>query len=104
MTWSPQGARVTAYRAQYLGPQGQITALCPTTDPNNQWFTLIGGETYGQGVTSAPRSVTIACVGEAAAKLKLLDFHPAGVRGASVAERQATLRMITADWSLPSSR
>jgi hypothetical protein len=42
--------------------------------------------------------VTIACVGEAAAKMKLMDFHPHGNRQASVAERQATLRMITADY------
>ncbi|MBL9100140.1 MAG: hypothetical protein JNL82_04225 [Myxococcales bacterium] len=98
-SWSKGGARVTAYRAQYLGPQGVPTPLCPTTDIDNQWFTLIGGEIYGpQGITAAPRSLTIACVGEAAAKMKLLDFHPAGTRGATVAQRQATLRMITADY------
>lgn len=96
-SWSATGERITAYRAQYLGPNG-IAPLCPSVDPNNQWFTLIGGEIYGQGVQAAPRSITIACVGEAAAKMKLMDFHPAGSRGASVAERQATLRMITADY------
>lgn len=97
-SWSSDGAPVTAYRAQYLGPKG-IQPLCPATDPDNQWFTLIPGETYAGGVVAAaPRSVTIACVGEAAAKMKLMDFHPGGARGASPAERQATLRMITADY------
>jgi len=106
-SWSPDGAPLVAYRAEYMSG-GQYVSLCPSTSQENQWFTLIAGEVYEQsnngtmrgisGITSAPTSVTLACVGEAAAKMKLMDFHPAGNREASQAERMATLRMITADY------
>lgn len=97
-SWADQGATSTAYRARYMGSLGVYQSLCPATDPENQWFTLIPGEVYTPTVTPSARSVTIACVGEAAAKMKLMDFHPQGNRGASAADRQATLRMITADY------
>ncbi len=99
-SWSDSGGTITAYRATYFN-QGNEQSLCPSTNPENQWFTLIPDERYGAGtneVEEAPGTVTIACVGEAAAKMKLLDFHPHGNRQASVAERQATLRMVTADY------
>lgn len=98
VSWADGGAAITAYRARYLGPQQVYQSLCPATHPDNQWFTLIPDEIYAPEVTPAPRSVTIACVGEAVAKMKLMDFHPQGRRGASPADRQATLRMITADY------
>lgn len=100
-SWSDSGAYITAYRASYRDAQQVLTPLCPAADANNQWFTLIAGERYDSGtneVIGAPNSVTIACVGEAAAKMKLMDFHPNGNRQASAADRQATLRMITADY------
>jgi len=97
-SWADRGAPITAYRARYLGPSQAFETLCPATDPENQWFTLIPDEIYAPEVTASPRSVTIACVGEAAAKMKLLDFHPQGERAASTGERQTTLRMITADY------
>ena len=105
-SWAQDGAALTAYRATYLS-NGQYQSLCPSTSPENQAFTLILGETYKRGTGSqtgilsidkTPRSVTLACVGEAAAKMKLMDFHPLGNRGADTDERMATLRMITADY------
>lgn len=101
LSWSDSGGQITAYKATYFDTQGVMRALCPATDPDNQWFTLIAGERYDSGVNdviAAPHSVTIACVGEAVAKMKLMDFHPNGNRQASAEERQATLRMITADY------
>lgn len=100
-SWSDAGAQITAYRASYRDAQQQPQPLCPAADANNQWFMLIAGERYDSGVNEvigAPGSVTIACVGEAVAKMKLMDFHPNGNRQASAMERQATLRMITADY------
>ncbi len=105
-SWAQGGATLTAYRAIYLS-NNQYQSLCPSTSPENQAFTLILGETYKRGtgaqtgitaIEKTPRSVTIACVGEAAAKMKLMDFHPLSNRGADVDERMATLRMITADY------
>lgn len=100
ISWAAGGAPIVAYRAQYLSG-GMYQSLCPSTSPENQWFTLISGEIYDRSnhlITSSARSVSIACVGEAAAKMKLMDFHPEGNRGASVDDRLATLRMITADY------
>jgi len=99
-SWAHGGKQVVAYRAVYTSG-GVSKSLCPSTNPENQWFTLIAGEIYDRNsnlVTSSADSVSIACVGEAAAKMKLMDFHPAGNRGASVDERTATLRMITGDY------
>ncbi|MCB9700464.1 MAG: hypothetical protein H6711_01080 [Myxococcales bacterium] len=100
-SWSSDGGTITAYKAAYMGPDEQMHQLCPSTSPENQWFTLIADELYDRTdhtVSASPRSVSIACVGEAAAKMKLMDFGPHGGRGASLDERQATLRMITADY------
>ncbi|MEZ4380554.1 MAG: ADYC domain-containing protein [Nannocystaceae bacterium] len=99
-SWAAGGAPLVAYKAEYMNGNA-YTSLCPSTSPENQWFTLIAGEIYDRDshlITPSSRSVSIACVGEAAAKMKLMDFHPQGNRGASVDERTATLRMITADY------
>jgi len=99
-SWSDSGAMVTAYQATYYD-QGVVKSLCPTLVGDDRWFTLIPDERYSSGtneVESAPGTVTLACVGEAAAKMKLLDFHPRGNRQASPEERQATLRMVTGDY------
>jgi len=106
-SWSADGSPLVAYRAEYMSGN-QYISLCPSTSPENQWFTLISGELYNQanngtslgisGITTSADSVTLACVGEAAAKMKLMDFHPAGNREASQDDRMSTLRMITADY------
>ncbi len=100
-SWAVDHAPMTAYRATYVGGSGQIEPLCPSTSPENQWFTLIAGETYDRvthTVVADPRTVSLACVGEAAAKMKLMGYGPHGNRGAGPEEREATLRMITADY------
>lgn len=77
---------MTAYRATYVGTQNTLQPLCPATNPDNELFTLILGETYEQTadpVVNRPGSVTIACVGEAASKMKLMDYGPNGNRKAS---------------------
>lgn len=96
--WASDGAPATAYKAMYVG-EGGLQPLCPTTNVDNQWFTLILGERYdGADITADARTVTIACVGEAAAKMKLMGYGPRAPRGAATDLRQATLRMITADY------
>ncbi|MCA9659788.1 MAG: hypothetical protein KC486_15705 [Myxococcales bacterium] len=99
-SWAAGGKPLVAYKAEYMSG-GVYKSLCPSTSPENQWFTLIAGEIYDRNnhlITPSSRSVSLACVGEAAAKMKLMDFHPQGNRGASVDERTATLRMITGDY------
>jgi hypothetical protein len=103
-SWSDTGAPVTAYRASYStfsNKGSQTSPLCPSASPENQWFVLIAGERYDSATNAAipdPSGVTIACVGEAAAKMKMLDYHPRGERGASLGQRQSTLYMLTADY------
>lgn len=97
-SWADTGGTLTAYRAHYFSA-GAMQPLCPTSNPDNQWFTLIRGETYEDNeVVARPDSVTLACVGEAAAKMKFMDYGPNGNHKPSELERSATLRMITADY------
>jgi hypothetical protein len=69
--------------------------------------TVLGGETYDLDsktvVPDQDRWLTIACAGSAAAKLRLLGYGPQSDfdgegNPASVDQRQATLKMITADY------
>lgn len=69
--------------------------------------TVLGGETYDLETKAVQpgrtRWLTLACAGSAAAKLRLMNYGPhADFDGEghppSVAQRQATLRMITADY------
>lgn len=99
-SWSNSGHDVVAYKAIYYN-QNVAMSLCPSANPENQWFTLIADELYDpvtHQITQVDNAFTIACVGEAAAKLKLLDYHPRGTIQSSPEQRQATLRMITADY------
>ena len=54
-------------------------------------------------IPNQPRWITLACAGSAAAKTALLGYGPHGDfdgegHSATVAQRQATLKMITADY------
>lgn len=100
-SWGNSGRLETAYRVLYKDADGQIASLCPSLAIEDQWFTLIYGETYDTTNTVNPGQnawVTLACVGQAAAKMKMLGYGPNGPRASTVADRQATLRMITADY------
>ncbi|WAS93271.1 ADYC domain-containing protein [Nannocystis punicea] len=63
--------------------------------------TVIGGETYDldDKTVHAGRSrwLTIACAGSAAAKMRLLGYGPQS-SATTPAQRQATLKMVTADY------
>lgn len=63
--------------------------------------TVLGGETYDldDKTVNAGRSrwLTIACAGSAAAKMRLLGYGPQS-SATTPAQRQATLKMVTADY------
>ncbi|MCY0994068.1 ADYC domain-containing protein [Nannocystis sp. ILAH1] len=63
--------------------------------------TVIGGETYDleDKTVNAGKSrwLTIACAGSAAAKMRLLGYGPQS-SATTPAQRQATLKMVTADY------
>ncbi len=69
--------------------------------------TVLGGETYDLDTKvvqpDKPRWLTLACAGSAAAKLRFLNYGPQSDfdgegHPATVAQRQATLKMLTADY------
>ena len=108
--WAAGAAPVATYALVYpdvnavLGQRNVCTG--DLTDALTSAATVLGGETYDlttKTVQPAARWLTIACAGSAAAKLRLLNYGPQSDfdgegHPASVAQRQATLKMITADY------
>lgn len=76
--------------------------ICPTEDVDDQFVTIIAGETYDrESITvnpADPAKFTLACAKEAVFKMKMLGYFPNSPVGDSPAERQATLKMLTADY------
>ncbi len=103
------GAPISVYALQYeslLNP-GEILSVCPGRAPDATVVTLIAGETYDREFKVVEPGqtgwLTLACADEAVFKMKRMnygpnaDFNGSGVP-ASVEQRQATLKMITADY------
>ena len=110
-SWATGGAPIVAYTllAPDLGSLLGVKNVCSGSllDPLLAAATVLGGETY-DGETKTVHAnmsgwITLACAGSAAAKVKLLGYgpqtkQPGASAPASVAARQATLKMITADY------
>lgn len=109
-SWATGAAPISGYALAYQDSiTGNHVNVCPDSGNNaaDISVTLIGGETYdpelkrtNPGMT---RWVTIACRDEAAYKMKRMNYGPNDTFGstgqaASVAQRDATLKMITADY------
>ena len=109
-SWAAGGEPVATYALLYpdLGSLLGVRNVCngDLVDTLATAATVLGGETYdltSKTVQTRPRWLTIACAGSAAAKMRLMNYGPqsdfdgAG-HPASVDQRQATLKMITADY------
>lgn len=110
-SWAAGAPQVSTYTLVYpdlnalLGVRNVCTG--DLLDALTSAVTVIGGETYDLDTKTIqpdrPRWLTLACAGSAAAKLRLMNYGPhsdfdgAG-HPASLDQRQATLRMITADY------
>lgn len=104
------GAPLSGYALAYDDPSnpGELVPVCQRSadGPAAIAATVIRGELYDEeskDVLAAPDSLTIACFGYAAAKTKLLGYgpnqeFPGDDEPATAAQRQATLRMLTADY------
>lgn len=103
------GAPLSGYALAYEDlSTGELVPVCQRSadGPAAIAATVIRGELYDEeskDVLHAPDSLTIACLGYAAAKMKLLGYgpnqsFPGGDEPATAAQRQATLRMLTADY------
>ncbi|MBZ5709733.1 ADYC domain-containing protein [Nannocystis pusilla] len=110
-SWAEGAAKVPTYALLYpdLSSLLGVRNVCngDLLDTLATAVTVIGGETYdlaGKTVQpNRPRWLTLACAGSAAAKLRLMNYGPhADFDGAghpsTVAQRQATIKMITADY------
>lgn len=96
-SWATGAPPVSVYRAVYENPQGALVPLCPSANPDEQWFTLIADQLVDRknsNLVAAPGWVSFACVNEALGKMKFLNYHATG----STARRKATLLMLTADY------
>lgn len=93
-----------AYGLVYVAGDATERNVCTGADldsPRDPVALILGGEVYDleakQVVAGADRWFSIACAGSAAAKLSLLGYGPQS-SGTDVKQRQATLKMITADY------
>jgi hypothetical protein len=110
-SWAAGGAPAPSYALLYpdadalLGQRNVCVGDLKDTFATSA--VVLGGETYNLDtktvVPNKDRWLTLACAGSAAAKLRLMNYGPqsdfdgAG-NSASVAQRQATLKMLTADY------
>jgi hypothetical protein len=109
-SWADGGGTIAAYTLLYLDPDTLVTrSVCTGTplDVLTSAVTVMGGETYDEATkTVVPDQsgwFTLACAGSAAAKMKLMGYAPqtelpGTAAPSTVAQRQATLKMITADY------
>lgn len=109
-SWATGADPISAYAIAYLDPvTDDLSHLCPESGTNihDVSVTLIYGETYDAELKTVnpdmQRWVTLACEGNAVAKMKRMNYGPNSAFGgqgepATVEQRQATLKMITADY------
>jgi len=110
-SWAAGGAPVPSYALLYPDVDAVLGQRNVCVGDLKNIFTtaavILGGETYDLDSKTVnadqDRWVTIACAGSAAAKLRLMNYGPQSDfdgqgNPASVDQRQATLKMLTADY------
>lgn len=101
--WTPAQQGVDTYALAYFDPttgEGPFN-VCPGLDLDHTSTLIIRDETYNDDATVNPGKTdyaTFACRGHAIAKMKLLGKAPNDGYGSDWEDRQATLKMITADY------
>lgn len=109
-SWAPAGAPVVSYRLRIesLKPPHDFVELCTAGEKSedNAYTVVLGGERYDEGsivVEPAARWFSLACGTTALAKAAHLGYGPQTpfpdeALPAAPARRQATLKMLTADF------
>ncbi len=107
-SWATGATAISGYALSYVPTGGgDPVNVCPGYSANQIAVTLINGETYDRDLKTVnadmPRWFTIACWEEATYKMKRMNYGPndkfnGTIYPATVAQRQATLKMITADY------
>ena len=111
-SWTANPYNITRYKLALRNSDGTATPICSDAtsihDPN-AWAVVISGERYDWPSKSVLASgaqgdgwFNIVCVGHGLYKMKLMGYDPEPSPASSFAttddERQATLKMITADY------
>ncbi|WP_143141084.1 ADYC domain-containing protein [Nannocystis exedens] len=110
-SWATDGPDVSAYVLAYHNPDnpGELYSICPDPEEDGDDVikaTIVRGELYDdetKDITVNGEWITIACEENAVFKMKLLGYSPdldfPGLTDpAPLENRQATIRMITADY------
>lgn len=101
-TWSDLGHDEYIYRMSYYDSNNAPQHLCDSSDPDGDWLTVLPHEIVVPGkthvITEDTDWFTLACVGEAAFKMKMLGYSRYSPSAPTKDERVATIRMVTADY------
>lgn len=94
------GAPIVTYALAY-GAGDARRNVCEGRTPEETSVTILSGERYDEAsktVIPQPGIATLACKGHALAKMKFMGHAPDDGYGSSPHDRQATLKMLTADY------
>ncbi len=109
-SWATAAAAISGYALGYVPTEGgDPVNVCPESgfNVNDVSVTVITGETYDNDLKVVNPGmtgwVTLACRSEAVYKMKLMNYGPndafnGGSAPATFKQRQATLKMFTADY------
>lgn len=105
-SWAAGAAPISAYALGYYDPEeGELVNLCPGATIDETAVTILRDVVYDEEAHEIHDELgwmTLACFGNAAAKMKLMSYgrytHFHQAIPATEAQRQATIRMITADY------
>jgi hypothetical protein len=105
-SWADGADPISAYALAYVDPDdGRLVNVCPNASPNETAVTILGDTVYEDGPHLFIEELdwaTLACMGNAAAKMKLMSYSRYGsfdqAEPATEAQRRATVRMLTADY------
>ncbi len=95
------GSPVATYGLDYQSV-GERKGVCAGLGRDGTNVTIVAGETYDDATKTVtpdqPAFATFACRGHALAKMRLMGYAPNDGYGSTWEDRQATLKMLTADY------
>ncbi len=106
-SWARNGAPLSLYGLAGSLDGKPLEAFCSDPETGGAAVTIVHGETYDAERKNIDQVgdqwITLACVDQAAYKVKRLGYGPNGNQGvggkpATAAQRVATLKMVTADY------
>lgn len=104
-SYQPHGDWVTGHDVHTYGlahdDNGETLSICPGFNLDETSVVVMPGELYDDQnklVQPSPGMASLACRGHAVAKMKMMGYAPGDDYGSDATERQATFKMLTADY------